>query len=212
MMPNVENVPTSSTVANPPSQDAAQRLVSGAPLSWRVRRLLWSILENTLYRYSFHTWSGWRAFLLRCFGAKIGTRCTIRRTSRVYYPWLLEMGDLSGIGDDVTVYNIGRIVIGERCTISQEAYLCAGTHDYTQLSMPLKIAPISIGADTWICARAFVYPGVTIGEGAVVAACAVATRDVPAWTVVAGNPARAIQSRNLNQPMALLEDAQDAQE
>lgn len=209
MIPNVENLPASSTVANPPAHDAAQRLVSGAPFSWRVGRLLWSILENTLYRYSFHTWSGWRAFLLRSFGAKIGTGCTIRRTSRVYYPWLLEMGDLAGIGDAVTVYNIGRIVLGERCTISQEAYLCAGTHDYTQLSMPLKIAPISIGADTWICARAFVYPGVTIGDGAVVAACAVATRDVPAWTVVAGNPARAIQSRNLNQPTTPREDTRE---
>ena len=153
------------------------------------------MVEATLYRCSFHTWSRWRAFLLRCFGAKIGCGCTIRRTSHVHYPWLLEMGDLSCIGDDVKVYNLARIILGPRCSISQEAYLCAGTHDYTQLSLPLVTRPIVVGADVWICARAFVGPGVTVGAGAVVGACAVVHKDVPEWTVVAGNPAVVLKPR-----------------
>jgi putative colanic acid biosynthesis acetyltransferase WcaF len=154
-----------------------------------MKRLLWSMVQSTLFRLSFHTWSGWRAFLLRAFGAKIGKQCTIRRTCRVYYPWKFVMGDQSALGDGTEIYNLGTITLGTRVSISQEAYLCAGTHDYTQLAMPLLTPPITVGNDAWICARAFICPGVTVGEGAIVAACGVATKDVPPWTIVGGNPA-----------------------
>ncbi len=177
--------------------DAAARNISPVPTSWKIRRLIWSVVQGTLYRYSFHTWSNWRAILLRLFGAKIGETCTIRRTSRVYYPWLLEMGDLGCLGDDVVVYNLGAVRLGERSSLSQEAYICAGTHDYTSLAMPLVTAPITVGADAWICARAFIGPGVNVGDGAVVGACAVVIRDVPPWVVVAGNPARVVKKRKM---------------
>ncbi len=177
--------------------EAATRIVSPAPRRDKIRRLLWSMVQNTLFRYSFHTWSGWRAFLLRCFGAKIGKNCTIRRTSRVYYPWLLEMGDLACLGDGANAYNLGKITIEERATISQEAYLCAGTHDFSKIEMPLVTKPIIIGKDAWVCARAFVGPGVTIGEGAVVGACAVVMRDVAPWKIVAGNRATVVGERRL---------------
>ena len=179
------------------SDNAAARLISPVPTSWKIRRLLWSIVQNTLYRYSFHTWSRWRVLLLRIFGAKVGKQCIIRRTVRVYYPWQLDVGDLAVIGDKAEIYNLGKITIGHRVMISQEAYICAGTHDYTSLAMPLVTAPITVGADAWICARAFVGPGVTVGDGAVVGACAVAMKDVPPWTVVAGNPARAVKKREM---------------
>jgi hypothetical protein len=93
-----------------PENNAALRTISPVSTRDKIRRLLWSMVQNTLYRYSFHTWSGWRAFLLRCFGAKIGRRCTIRRTSRVHYPWLLEMGDLACLGDEPTPR--GQVPIG----------------------------------------------------------------------------------------------------
>ena len=176
---------------------AAARLISSAPTSWKVRRLLWSMVQCTLYRYSFHTWSHWRCTLLRLFGAKIGKQCSIRRTSRIYYPWLLEIGDMAIIGDNAEIYDLGPVTIGDRAMVSQEAYLCAGTHDYTQLAMPLIARPIIIGNDAWICARAFVGPGVTVGNGAVVGACAVATKDVAPWKIVAGNPAHVVKDRKM---------------
>ena len=181
----------------PGGADAAARNISPVPTAWKIRRLIWSIIQNTLYHYSFHTWSRWRVLLLRLFGAKVGRICTVRRSSRVYYPWLLDMGDLACLGDNVVVYNLGLVTLGARCSLSQEAYICAGTHDYTSLAMPLVTAPITVGADAWICARAFIGPGVTVGEGAVVGACAVAMKDVPAWTVVAGNPARVVKERKM---------------
>lgn len=178
-----------------PSQIATLRNTSPVPRNERVRRLLWSMVQATFYRGSFHTWSGWRATLLRAFGARVGRQCTIRRTSRVYYPWKLVLGDFSSLGDAAEVYNLGPVTIGQRVTVSQEAYLCAGTHDYTRITMPLVTMPITIGDDAWICARAFVGPGISIGEGAIVAACAVAVKDVPPWTIVGGNPAKAVKTR-----------------
>jgi putative colanic acid biosynthesis acetyltransferase WcaF len=184
-----------SAVAGTGDASSLERKKSGLPASTRLRRLVWSMVQASLYQYSFHTWSGFRAALLRAFGAKIGKHCTIRRTSRVYYPWLLTLGDLSSLGDKVEVYNLGTVELGDRVTVSQEAYLCAGTHDYRYRAMPLVTRPILIGSDAWICARAFVGPGVTVGEGGVVAAGAVVAKDVEAWTIVGGNPARFIKAR-----------------
>ncbi len=180
------------------NDEVGARLISAAPTSWKVRRVLWSMVEATAFRWSFHTWSGWRAMLLRLFGARIGRQCLIRRTVKIYYPWLLEMGDLVIVGDSANIYCLGKITLSDRCMVSQEAYLCAGTHDYTRLDLPLIRVPIHIGSDAWICARAFIGPGVTVGEGAVVGACAVVMKDVAAWMIVAGNPAVAVKSRELN--------------
>jgi len=168
-----------------------------SPHPWKVKllRVAWAAVEMTLFRGSFHTMSRWRSFLLRCFGAHVGRGCKIRRTVRIYYPWNLTLGELCIIGDDVRLYNLGQITIGDRVMISQEAYLCAGTHDYTDPSLPLLTPPITIGADVWICARAFVGPGLAVGEGAVVAACGVAVKDVPPWTIVGGNPAKFVKQR-----------------
>ncbi len=171
------------------------RLKSAAPKLMLVRRLMWSFVQATLYRWSFHTFNRWRAMLLRLFGAKIGHGCLLRRTSTVYYPWLLEMGSVCCLGDMAQIYNLGKVTLGDRVTISQEAYICAGSHDYTDLTMPLLTPPVVLKDDCWICARAFVGPGVTIGEGAIVGAVAVAMRDVPDWTIVAGNPAKFIKVR-----------------
>ena len=170
--------------AKPPTSRAEQ-----------VRRLAWSAVEATLYRWSFHTWNRWRVFLLRTFGARIGPGCTVRRTSRVYYPWKFTMGAVACLGDRCVVYNLGPVTIGDRGLVSQEAYLCAGTHDHRRLSMPLVARPITLKDDSWVCARAFVGPGVLVGEGAIVGAAAVVMRDVPDWTIVAGNPATFLKRR-----------------
>jgi putative colanic acid biosynthesis acetyltransferase WcaF len=176
---------------------ASRRLVSSASRSTKIKRLLWAGVEATLFRGSFHTMNGWRSFLLRLFGARVGRRCIIRRTVRTYYPWNVVIGDMCIIGDKAELYSLGQITLGNGVMISQQAYLCAGTHDYTDISLPLMTPPIEIGAEAWICARAFVGPGVKIGKGAVVAACGVAVKDVEEWMIAGGNPAKAIKKREL---------------
>lgn len=174
---------------------AARRIISPVPFAMKMRRVLWAAVQSTLYRYSFHTANTFRAALLRLFGARIGRHCTLRRTSTVYYPWQFSLDDLSTLGDNATVYNLGTIAIGRRVTISQQAYLCAGSHNYRVPEMTLLTPPITIGDDAWICARAFVGPGVTVGNGAILGACGVAFDDLDPWAIYSGNPASKLKPR-----------------
>jgi putative colanic acid biosynthesis acetyltransferase WcaF len=162
----------------------------------QLRRVLWSLVYP-LFRWSPRPFFGWRRFLLRLFGATIGQQVHIYSSTRIYFPWNLTIGDHSAIGENALIYNLGRITIGQRVTVSHGAHLCAGTHDYTDPTMPLLKPPITIGDDAWICADAFIGPGVQVAEGAVVGARAVAMRDIEPWTVVAGNPAEFVKPRSL---------------
>lgn len=156
-------------------------------LAWAIGRVLFRLIPRPLYAP--------RRILLRVFGAKIGRKVNIANTATIYFPWNLEIGDWSAIGEHAYIYNLGRIVIGGKATVSQRAHLCAGTHDYRDPALPLLTPPVEIGTQAWICADAFVGPGVTVGEGAVVGACAVVTGHVDPWSVVAGNPAREVRKR-----------------
>lgn len=135
--------------------------------------------------------------VLRLFGAIIGTGVHIYPTARIYYPWMLEIGNDSSIGEHVFIYNLGRIRVGSRATISYKAHLCAGTHDYTDPSLPLIRSSILIGDDSWICTEAYIGPGVSIGTGSVIGARAVVVKDVPERVVFGGNPARFLKNRTL---------------
>ena len=164
-------------------------------------RVLWGLVAPLFFRCSPRILFGWRSFLLRLFGAKIGRCVHVYNTATVYMPWNLEIGDWSSIGEHAYVYNLGRISIGSRTTISQRAHLCAGSHDYESPDLPLLKPPISVGDQAWICADAFLGPGVRVGEGAIVAARAVVTRDVEPWVIVGGNPARPIKKRTLKEKL-----------
>jgi putative colanic acid biosynthesis acetyltransferase WcaF len=161
-----------------------------------ARRLLW-MAAWPLFRFSPRPAFGWRRVLLRIFGAKVGADVHIYPSATIYYPWLLEIDDQSAIGERALIYNLGQVTIGARATISHQAHLCAGTHDYTDPALPLLRPPITVGDEAWICADAFVGPGVSVGAGAVVGARAAVFKDVEPWTIVAGNPARMIKRREL---------------
>ena len=138
---------------------------------------------------------GWRRWLLRRFGAQVGREVHVYPTAALTIPWNLSLGDYAAIGDRVILYALGPISIGARATISQGAHLCAGSHDWRDSSMPLLKMPITIGDDVWVCADAFIGPGVSIDDRAIVGARAVAMKDVAQDMIVAGNPARRIGMR-----------------
>jgi len=154
-----------------------------------------------LFRWSFQLSPrpcfAWRRAVLRAFGASLGDQVNIYPSSRIYFPWNLSVASCSAVAEDVLIYNLGFVTIGRNATISHGAHLCAGTHDYRRVDFPLLKPSIRIEDQAWICAEAFVGPGVVVGEGAVVAARAVVTKNVQPWTVVAGNPARSIGVREL---------------
>ena len=159
-----------------------------------IGRVAWSLAEP-LFRLSPRVLWGWRRWLLRRFGARIGPDVQIYPSVRITIPWNLDIGAQSAVGDRAILYALGPITLGARVTVSQGAHLCAGTHDWRRPDMALLKPPIAIGDDAWICADAFVGPGVTVGAGAVLGARGVAMRDIAPWTVVAGNPARQIGYR-----------------
>jgi putative colanic acid biosynthesis acetyltransferase WcaF len=161
-----------------------------------ARRVLW-MLFGWLFSWSPRPLFGWRRFVLRLFGAEIGHDVNVYPSATIYFPWNLTVGDHSAIGEGAMIYNLGPITIGESVTVSQGAHLCAGTHDHTDPAMPLLKPPIEVGDQAWICADAFVGPGVTVGTGAVVGARGVAVKDVEPWMIVGGNPARPIKRREL---------------
>ena len=165
-------------------------------------RFAWNVVWHVLYRPSPTFLHGWRRFLLRAFGAKIGLGAHPYPNCRIWAPWNLTMGQHSGIANNVDVYSVAQIVVGDFATISQYAHLCAATHDYDDPEFRLLPKPIVIGDRAWVAAGAFIGPGVTVGEGAVVGAHTVVSRDVEPWAVVAGNPARPIKMRRIRQPRA----------
>ena len=165
------------------------------PLANRIMRILWRAVWWLAYRPSPIISHAWRSFLLRLFGAKIGTGAHPYPSVKIWAPWNLEMGAHSGLGPDVDCYCVDRVVIGAWATVSQYSYLCTATHEYRDPTMPLVTAPIVIGERAWVAADAYIGPGVTIGEGAVVGARSSVYRDVEAWTVVGGNPAKLIGRR-----------------
>ncbi|MGN8844466.1 putative colanic acid biosynthesis acetyltransferase [Niallia sp. HCP3S3_B10] len=159
--------------------------------------LIWWIVQGSLFRFSIHNMYSWRNFLLRLFGAKIGKNVQIRSTAKFTYPWKVIVGDYTWIGDNVKLYSLDNIVIGSNCIISQESYLCTGSHNISDPYFGLVTKPIIIKDGAWVASDVFVYPGVTINEHAVIAARSTVTKDVPDNMVYAGNPAKFCKKRNI---------------
>lgn len=157
--------------------------------------LLWWFIQGTVFRFSIHNMYAWRAFLLRCFGAKIGKNVLIRSSAKFTYPWKVTIGDNSWIGDNVQFYSLDKIIIGNDCVVSQESYLCTGTHDIKDEKFGLLTKPIVVKDGAWIASDVFVYPGITIYEMGVVAARSTVVKDVPYNEVHMGAPAKFIKKR-----------------
>jgi putative colanic acid biosynthesis acetyltransferase WcaF len=161
----------------------------------RLRRFLWNICWALLYRTSPRPFHGWRSFLLRLFGAKLGPNCHFYPGSKVWAPWNLVCADHVAAGDGVEIYNPVAIQLDSHVILSQQAYLCGATHDYNHPAFPLIAYPMRLGAHAWVCARASVAPGVNLGEGAVLGLGSVATKDLEPWSVNVGVPAVKIKER-----------------
>lgn len=161
-----------------------------------MKRLLWGICWLLLARWLPRSLGcGWKRFLLRCFGAKLSDTAVVYSGTRVYAPWNLEMGKHSCLADEVDCYNVDTVRIGDNTTVSQKSYLCTASHDITKPNLPLVTAPIIIEDQVWVGADAFIGMGVTVKQGAVIGARASVYKNVEAWTVVGGNPAKVIKKR-----------------
>ncbi len=156
----------------------------------RIGLLLWSICWPLFCGWTPKPLNSWRLLWLRLFGANVHGHPFVHQRARIAQPWHITLYDRACVGDRANLYSLGEIEIHEDATVAQEVYLCTGTHDFASPNRELQTAKITIGTGAFVCARAFVLPGVTIGARAIVGACAVVTRDVADGARVAGNPAR----------------------
>lgn len=172
------------------------RFVTPYSTSNKIKRMLW-IICWTLFARPFprSMFMPWKRFLLRLFGAKLSDTVSVYASANIFMPWNLVMKDYSCIGPEVNCYNAAPVLLGSNTVVSQRAYLCTASHDITKPTHPQIEMPIIIEDRAWVAAEAFVGPGVTVGEGAVVGARGCVFKDVEPWTVVGGNPAKFIKKR-----------------
>jgi putative colanic acid biosynthesis acetyltransferase WcaF len=156
----------------------------------RVIRALWNVVWLALASWTPSFMAPWRRLLLRLFGARMGPRAKVYGSTRVWYPPLLDMRAGAVMAQKVNCYNQDWIVLDEGALVSQGAHLCAGSHNIDDDSFQLITKPIVIGKNAWIAAEAFVGPGVTVQDGAVLGARAVAFSDIGPGMIFIGNPAK----------------------
>lgn len=155
----------------------------------------WWLVQSTLFAMSPQFMYGWRRFLLRLFGAKIGSGVIIRPSVRITYPWKLTIGDNAWIGDQVELYTLGDIFIGNNVVISQRSYLCTGGHDYQSVSFDIYAKAVVIEEEVWVATDVYISPGITIGKGAVIGARSTVLKDMPSRMICVGEPAKPIKER-----------------
>ena len=157
---------------------------------------IWNLVQ-ALFISSFLPGSTHRRFLLKLFGAQIGRRVTIKPGVRVKFPWRLIVTDDVWIGEGVWIDNLAYVVVGANACLSQGAYLCTGSHNWSASSFDLITKPITIGQSAWIAARGTVGPGVTVGEGAVLTLGSTASADLEPWCIYSGIPAQQVKERQM---------------
>ena len=149
---------------------------------------VWVVIQSLLFSTGLPG-SHWRCFLLSIFGASIASGVVIKPRVMVKFPWRLHIGSHTWIGEGVWIDNLGNIEIGSNCCVSQGAYFCTGSHDWSKTSFDLIVKPITVKDYAWVAAKAVVAPGVIVGEGAVLGLGSVAVNDLQPWSIYMGNPA-----------------------
>lgn len=156
---------------------------------------LWRLVYALLFRPSPQIMYGWRRFLLRIFGAKIGVDVIVRPSAQITYPWKVDIGDYSWIGDEVVIYSLGEISIGSNTVISQRCYICTGSHDYSSENFSIYAQKVTIGSECWLATDVYVAPSVNIGDRTIVGARSSVFKDLPSNKVCVGSPAKPIKER-----------------
>lgn len=168
------------------------------PISHKIKNIIWLSINNTLYRFTpphLNLFRKYRVLLLRLFGAQIDWNVSLHPKAKIEYPWNLTMRNQSSIGENCWVYAMAPISIGEKTCVGKDVYLLTGTHNISSNNFELITKPITIGDGCWITTGVTLLPGVKLGDFCVVAANSTVAKDVEAWSVVGGNPAKFIKKR-----------------
>ncbi len=162
-----------------------------------LKEALWLVARQLLFLGNPWPLYGLKRWILRQFGAKLRGGFVVKSAVRIIFPWRLSCGESVWIGDDVLILNLAQVTVGSNVCISQRAFLCTGSHDWSDPAFRLITRPITIHDGAWICAGVFISPGVTIGRNCVVTAGSVVTGDLPAEMVCSGNPCVPVKRRGI---------------
>ncbi|MCA1763894.1 MAG: WcaF family extracellular polysaccharide biosynthesis acetyltransferase [Cryomorphaceae bacterium] len=163
-----------------------------------VKRLLWYVVSAVFFQTQLMPASAPKRFLLRLFGAKIGKGVVVKPSVHIKYPWFLDVGDYTWIGEKVWIDNLVKVTIGRSVCISQEAMLLTGNHDYKSPVFKLIVNGIELEDGVWIGARSTVSPGVKAHSHAVLTLGSVAVKNMDAYGVYSGNPAKWLRERKIS--------------
>lgn len=163
--------------------------------SLKLKLFLWRLVYHLFFTHSLTIFRGWRVFLLRIFGAKIGHGCNIAPRAIIYMPWNVEIGNCSSIDDYCNLRSTGKIIIGDYVSLGIGVTLLPGGHDIRSRGFENNATFVKIENGCFLGAHSFVGRGVTIGQFSVLGACAVTYKDIPQNSVAVGFPAMVISER-----------------
>lgn len=160
-------------------------------------RILWHFFNAFFMQNPLNPYSRLKIVILRLFGAKIGKGVVLKPGINVKYPWSLEIGDHSWVGENAWLDSLAKIKIGNNCCVSQGAYFCTGNHDWTDPAFGLIVKPITVEDGAWVGARVTVLPGVTIGKHSILAAGSTVSKNTDPYMIYVGNPAQPVKERKI---------------
>jgi putative colanic acid biosynthesis acetyltransferase WcaF len=164
-----------------------------------IKRLLWYVVNAVVFNSYLFPINGLKVFLLKLFGARVGTGVVIKPKVNIKYPWKLSIGNYTWIGEQVWIDNLDQVTIGEHVCISQGAMLLCGNHNYHKSSFDLIIGKIKLADGVWLGAKSVVCPGVFCDSHSLLTVSSVATSNLEAYAIYQGNPAVKIRERKLGE-------------
>ncbi|MFT4601110.1 MAG: putative colanic acid biosynthesis acetyltransferase WcaF [Arenicella sp.] len=163
----------------------------------KLKRAMWYFFNVTFLLNPMNPFSGLKKMVLRMFGAKIGKGVVLKQRINVKYPWKLEIGNYSWIGEDVWIDNLGEVKIGSNCCVSQGALLLCGNHNFKKEAFDLMVGEIILEDGVWVGAKGIVTAGVSCGSHSVLASGSVASKDLSPYWIYRGNPAEKTVERKI---------------
>jgi putative colanic acid biosynthesis acetyltransferase WcaF len=162
-----------------------------------IKGVLWYFVNQLFFANGLFPFYGFKVFLLKLFGAKIGTNVLIKPSVNIKYPWLLSIGNNVWIGEQVWIDNLAKVTIGNNVCISQGALLLCGNHNYKKTTFDLMVGEIVLEDGVWICAKAIITQNVVCKSHSIVSTGAILSYSTEEYCIYTGNPAVKVGIREI---------------
>ena len=141
-----------------------------AKLDYRNKtyRCIWNIIYVLLFRTSPRLFFRWRILILKIFGCQCDWSVRVYPKAKIWSPRQLTLGRNATISNDVDIYNVSNVQIGDFTTISEKAFLCTASKTFNMKKRELLVGEISIGSECWIASGVSILPGIVIGDKAII--------------------------------------------